>query len=183
MFIPTHEEDLTALFKQIEIYSRKFDKGEYNIIKQLDDTLLEILLLLCSDAVHERAKLLEPLNDPVFEACRYIDINCQNEIRADFLAHMLSMSADHLTRLFRQEIGITLSEYIFNARMKKARYLLESTDHNIDTVASRCGFSSTAYFIKRFKDKNGVTPKKYRENIFKGNTVCYFNDFGKKIDI
>lgn len=183
VFIPAHEEDLTGLFKRIEIYSRKFDGGETSMLKKLDETLLEMLLLLCSDAVHERAKLPEPLSNSVFEACRYIDRECHQELRVEGLAKMAGLSADHLTRLFRQEIGVTPSDYILGARMKRARYLLESSDHNIDTIALRCGFSSTAYFIKRFREENGVTPKKYRASVFQGDTVSYFYNTGKKRDL
>ena len=176
VFIPSHGEDLTALFKRIEIFSRKFDGGESDMLEKLDNALLELLLLLCSDAVHERAKLPEPLNDSVFETCRYIDRECDQELHVEGLAQMVGVSADHLTRLFRQEIGVTPSEYIFGARMKKARYLLESSDNSIDAIAARCGFSSTAYFIKRFREQNGMTPKKYRGEVFRGDAACYFSD-------
>lgn len=182
VFVPSHEEDLTELFKRIEIYSRKFDGGETTMLKKLDETLLEMLLLLCSDAVRERAGTPEPLNNSVFETCRYIDRECQQELRVEELAKMAGLSADHLTRLFKQEIGVTPSEYILGARMKRARFLLESSDHNIDTIADRCGFSSTAYFIRRFREENGVTPKKYRADVFQGDTVSYFDKAGKKRD-
>ena len=78
------------------------------------------------------------------------------------LARRAGVSADYLTRLFRQEIGITPSDYIGTARVKKARFLLESTDQSIDGIAELCGYGSAAYFIKRFREKTGVTPKKYR---------------------
>lgn len=173
VFIPAHGEDLTELFKRTEIYSRQYDGGKTELLEKLDETLLELLLLLCSDAMHERAKCPEPLDDSVFKTCRYIDKECHREIRIDGLAHMVGMSADHLTRLFRHEIGVTPSEYIYNARMKKARFLLESTDSSIDTIASQCGYQSTAYFIKRFRDDNGMTPKKYRASVFKERTDSY----------
>lgn len=180
VFVPSHGEDLAELFKRIEIYSHKFDGGEISMLKRLDETLLELLLLLCSDAVHERAGTPEPLNDSVFETCRYVDNNCQQELRVEGLSKMFGMSADHLTRRFRQEIGVTPSAYILGARMKRARFLLESSDLAIDAIASRCGSSSTSYFVKRFREENGITPKKYRSSIFQGDTICYFSGFGRK---
>ena len=56
VFLPGHFEELNERFKRIEIFSLQMDGGRTEMQTQLDDALLELLLLICADAVHSRAE-------------------------------------------------------------------------------------------------------------------------------
>lgn len=85
------------------------------------------------------------------------------------LAGLVYMSADYLSKLFLQEIGCKLSEYIISARIKAASKLLEETDLTVGEVADKVGYSNLAYFTKVFREKNGSTPAVYRASFRKKN--------------
>lgn len=60
--------------------------------------------------------------------------------------------------------GISISDYIQNIRLEKAKVLLNETTLTISEVAYATGFSSPSYFSTSFKNKYSKTPKAYRSN-------------------
>ena len=81
------------------------------------------------------------------------------------IARILHFSPTYISKLFKREMGISLQLYLLNVRLEYAADLLIGGDLSIADVASTSGFNSTAYFIKQFKKKYGVTPKKYAFNM------------------
>lgn len=71
----------------------------------------------------------------------------------------------YLSTLMKQSYGKTLHEFLLDHRLKIAKDLLLTTELDVNTVAWKCGFNSTAYFIKQFKARIGSTPKQYRKNM------------------
>lgn len=69
----------------------------------------------------------------------------------------------HLSRLMKQALGETLHTYLLHYRIRIAKNYLITTDWDISTIAWKCGFNSTSYFIKQFKIRTGDTPKQYRK--------------------
>lgn len=166
VFTPRHAEDINAILERIGMLYG-YNKSKENRSAALDSASLELLLLLCSDAVRDSAEIPPPRNPAVSAACRYVENNYMKSISLAGLAAVVHVSPDHLIRLFRRELGVTPNVYINSVRIGNSRLLLESTDSTIDDIARRCGFSDTAYFIKKFKESRGVTPKQYRGSVNK----------------
>ena len=80
------------------------------------------------------------------------------------IAAKLNISAGYLSRLFRDEYGVTPSEYYNSRRLERSVEYLTGTEMRIEEVAEKVGYSSTAYFIKKFRERYGITPKNYRMN-------------------
>lgn len=78
------------------------------------------------------------------------------------LCSLTYFSYSHLTRLFKQYTGKTLNEYLTNLRLNYSAMLLRTTDMNVLEIASRAGYDSLSYFIRIFKNRFQITPKKYR---------------------
>lgn len=71
------------------------------------------------------------------------------------------MSPQHLSSLFSQENDTTLTAYIMDCRMKKAKELLLEQSPSIQHTASLCGFNDSGYFSKCFKKYYGISPKNF----------------------
>ncbi|MDO5425398.1 MAG: response regulator [Eubacteriales bacterium] len=99
---------------------------------------------------------------------RYIDSHLGEELNRNTLAGQAYMSADYLSRIFQQEMGMKLSEYITRARMEKAAKLLEETDLTVGEIADQVGYANLAYFTKVFRERNHTTPAQYRSDLRKG---------------
>ena len=65
---------------------------------------------------------------------------------------------------FKKAMGLSPLQYRLNARIRKAQYLLESTDLSIQQIAEQLHFYDQAYFCKLFRQKTGVSPKFYAKS-------------------
>ena len=78
------------------------------------------------------------------------------------MAARAAVSPRHLTRLFRRETGTTPARYVEQARVSKARELLETGADGVATIARDCGFGSAETMRRAFLRGLGVTPADYR---------------------
>lgn len=88
----------------------------------------------------------------------YQDFNLSNTSIGDHL----HISAAYLSRLFKAQNGISLSDYLCSVRIEQAKLLLRDEALTIEKIAARCGFLSSSVFIKTFKKWEGITPGAYR---------------------
>ncbi|MDB5136043.1 MAG: hypothetical protein JWP37_2646, partial [Mucilaginibacter sp.] len=68
-----------------------------------------------------------------------------------------------LSRLFKQETGMTIFQFIKTSRMQKALELMEDPAMNISEIVYHIGYESTATFSNLFKQLVGISPQKYRQ--------------------
>lgn len=94
----------------------------------------------------------------------YITEHCAEDISLEALASLVYLSPTYLSRLFKRETGETLSTYIQDVRMERAKNLLCTTSMKIYEVAEQVGFSDPVYFSRMFKKATGVKPKDFRES-------------------
>lgn len=82
--------------------------------------------------------------------------------REDIAAFMY-LNPAYLSRLFKKETGITLSDYIAAERMNKAKKLLVETQLKIVNVSEAVGYANFSYFTQSFKKIVGMVPQEYRK--------------------
>ncbi|MFI6254275.1 GlxA family transcriptional regulator [Streptomyces sp. NPDC051016] len=78
------------------------------------------------------------------------------------LADHAGVSPRTLTRLWRQETGVSPHQWLVTARINRARELLETTDLQVEQIATRCGLGSGTNMRARFRDAIGISPTAYR---------------------
>ena len=61
-------------------------------------------------------------------------------------------------------VDITSLQYINEKRLLRAKEMLNYSNYPIETIANHCGFNSSIYFTRLFKEKYGIPPDKYRNN-------------------
>jgi len=93
----------------------------------------------------------------------WIAENLSGDLSVDSLAERLSMSTRNFARVFAKELGTTPARYVERVRVEAARRQLESTDGNVEKIASRCGFSSGELLRRSFLRQLKVAPSEYRE--------------------
>lgn len=108
--------------------------------------------------------VFEPDSELVNKAKGVLDSSYDGTIDFNHIAKQLGVSSNHLTRLFKRQIGFTPVQYITGLRVVKAAELLVQADASILEIAYMTGFKSLSYFYKCFKGQTGVTPKEYRKN-------------------
>ena len=97
------------------------------------------------------------------EAVAYIDEHYADEdISLNTLALLLSISPNHFSAIFSQEMGVTFIEYLIGKRMEKAKELLMTTDMKSFEIAYAVGYKDPHYFSSTFKKTQGMTTKEFR---------------------
>lgn len=101
----------------------------------------------------------DPLVERVFDE---IEATFREPISAGDVARALGYTPGYLTTLVRRRTGRPLLEWITERRMTEVRRMLRETDLPLGVVASRTGLGDAAYLVRRFRDRYGITPQRWR---------------------
>ena len=107
---------------------------------------------------------LEPISTTrrVDELRHYITQHLAEPLTVADLAAGLHISDRQLTRIFKQELGMTPAAYVESARLEAARNRLETSDDTLVRVAAVCGFGTADTLARVFRKALDVTPGEYR---------------------
>ncbi len=103
-------------------------------------------------------------NSSIIEnALKFIDQNYSDEsISLNVVAKAINISANYLSAVFSQKMGISFVEYLTQKRMEKAKHLLRNTGKRSGEIAYEVGYKDPRYFSFVFKKTQGCTPRDYR---------------------
>ncbi len=100
---------------------------------------------------------------PVQRVIAITDYDLSADLSLKSLARTLNLNPSYLSNLFKKDTGVTLTEYVTDKRVENAKYLLTSTNLQIQTIAQHCGIYDVNYFTKVFKKITGTAPQEYRK--------------------
>ena len=94
----------------------------------------------------------------------YIDKNYQEDLTIEQLSEVFHLSEGHLSKLFKENLGMTIKAYISQTRAKEVRNALLTSDLPLIDIAIMCGFPNVKSMNKVFKDLYHCTPNQFRHN-------------------
>lgn len=98
------------------------------------------------------------------EQCKdYISQNYHHKIYLEDIAEAIGISQGHLSRIFRQDTGEKIQDYILKFRVKRAANLLKYSDATLSEISDYVCFNSQSHFGSVFKEYMKMTPRQYRE--------------------
>lgn len=95
--------------------------------------------------------------------------NIYNGIKVGDIAKRLGLSPQYISKLFKSEVGMNISDYIMSRRIQAAENMLKFSEYSAEDIGNYLNFSSHSHFISAFKKYTGRTPKQYREEYFRLN--------------
>ena len=99
----------------------------------------------------------------VKKALMYINVYFKESINVQSIADEIGFNRSYLARRFKEELKISVIDYIHNKRIKEAIFLMEQGRLSITDIGIQVGFSSYNYFCKVFKEVKGMTATEYRD--------------------
>lgn len=103
------------------------------------------------------------INNPHLKnAVFYIESNYQENITLDSITKAVSINHSTLTRLFKEELGVTPIEYLWQYRITVAKKHLEFTNLPVKYISVRCGFKTIQHFSRKFEKYTNNTPTTFR---------------------
>ena len=181
----------TSLLEQAEFHAlrsmlRSADRGlaltaepnrlrsSMDALSQLDGAeqtvaLLDLLVWLARSAEYRplSGAPVRPASRPeshaaLTAAVQYLEQNHRCRVTRDQIADAASVTPSSLSRLFRRQLGVTVTDYLTGLRLGGAADLLAHTRQSIAEIAFSCGFTNLANFNRRFRTRYGMTPSRYR---------------------
>lgn len=105
----------------------------------------------------------QPYSKHISACIDYIYDNLHTRITLEKLATHVDLSPAHLSRLFKQETTMTISDYILSKKIETAKHMLEHSDYTISTIAETLAFSSQSHFSNTFIKNTKESPLQYRK--------------------
>lgn len=133
---------------------------ELNELGKVENALLQALGDF-ADGVRNRME--QRVSRPISTCQYYIFDHLYEDLSLPVLAQAAGVSPTHLSRQFRKEVGVSLTEYIQRQQIEEAKHLLSLSGSSISDVAARLRFYDQSYFTKVFKKYTGVTPNQFRD--------------------
>jgi AraC-like DNA-binding protein len=133
-------------------------KKEDNIVSSLTLTLL-----LCELSQATSGECSIQYSEKVYQAINLINQYVGEYHAIKTLARQLDVSPNYLSKLFLDEVGMTLGKYIKRNRLNLAQRLLIETSYSIDEIAKRCAYDTIFSFSRFFKKESGLSPSEFRK--------------------
>ena len=146
---------------QIILENKELSPGSYLAIqsnmaklfsKMLDSSIYHIRKV---KPEHDKDEYLFTQIQEILEEC------CGKITRAE-LENQLNYTANHLNRIVKRSVGMSLLEFGRFFTLKEAARLLIQTNESISSIINKLGLSNRSYFYRIFKNQYGITPNEYR---------------------
>ena len=157
-----HPDDLTPFTSLLTDFYNLASSSDYIRDMRMNSCLNALLVLLMQESWHPveqagcKRQNLMPIRD-------YLDGHFTEKISLDALAEQFFISKFYLTRVFKEQFGVSISTYLLNKRITKAKQLLRFSDRKLEDIGYQCGLGAPHYFSRVFKQVEGITPSEFRE--------------------
>ncbi|BCZ85630.1 AraC family transcriptional regulator (plasmid) [Paraburkholderia terrae] len=108
------------------------------------------------------AASISQVSEKIMASARWLDANVNRPISIDDAAQVAAMSERNFLRRFKNEIGMTPSDYLLHARLNLSCRMLVESCLPVDKIARRCGIGSGGHLAKLFRKYFSTTPTEYR---------------------
>ncbi|MCR5436762.1 MAG: response regulator [Treponema sp.] len=148
-------------------YSESFDNAfeilsKENDIMMLKDYLQKTLLEYMTAIASRRTQNENPI---IKKVCAYINDNIAEDISLETMADYVNVSSFYLSKLFKEEMGVTFINFLSDRRLEKSRQMLKNTSKSIKEITAETGYNDQNYFSRLFKNKFGVSPTEFRNQL------------------
>ena len=160
--LPAQIYDLSEHAAFIERILEQFQRLEDN--EQTTACEVAFLMMQLMTFLPEQPQRYPPRQQTVASRIMsWVEAHYASKFSLDQLAHDLGLSRSYTSRVFRQQTGGNIHEYLLTRRIKRSCDLLRNSDESIDAIALAVGFGEVTYFITCFKKMMRQTPLQYRK--------------------
>ncbi len=92
----------------------------------------------------------------------------EDNFSVKYMAYYFNTSVSNLSHFFKKNMGVTISQYVEQLKLERAKDMLENSDMRVSEIAQALRYANSTVFIEMFKKCEGVTPGGWRENYWKG---------------
>ncbi len=133
--------------------------------------LTRLHLHMCVDFTQRMRRLKKDsiYSKHIVQCVDYIHAHINERVTTEKLAAHCGLHVSYLSRLFKQETGVGIGEYIRRRKLETAQNMLKYSDYTFSEIAAFLAFSSQSHFVKVFRENVGITPGEYRNQYYRTN--------------
>ena len=153
------------------LFSQMLDESfrKLQVKSRFMDYFLTCLLMELSGEFKEQEN--KDISEEISNIKNWIRSNYNQSITVAKIAELFHYNPDYLSNMFKKTAHISLKKYINEIRINEAKNILVSTSYSLKEIAFQCAFNDEKYFLKVFKQIEGVTPTEYKKAFFKKKNV------------
>ena len=121
--------------------------------------IFELVLNAVDPEIEKKESSFSKRNEIIHQALLFIDTNFREISTNEDVANAIHISTEYLSKRFKDEMNISMKDYIINKKLSYSRHLID-LGYNVSEAAAESGFPNTSYFIQLYKKKYGTTPGK-----------------------
>ncbi|KIL41977.1 AraC family transcriptional regulator [Gordoniibacillus kamchatkensis] len=135
-----------------------------NSLDELKRSLLNLASRICNQVERNNQKQEQSLMDQIVA---YIDGHYKDHtLSLETVAFEFSVSPSHVSRSFKEKMGLNFIQYIWQKRLEEVKHQLKTTNDPLKDIIVRVGYQDTPNFTRKFKKETGYTPGQYRKLFF-----------------
>ncbi|MBD5455405.1 MAG: helix-turn-helix domain-containing protein [Lachnospiraceae bacterium] len=141
---------------------------KYELLKRLmkGNSNFECSIILSEKSADRNMQTdLSSIKREIAMVVKYIEENTDKDLSLIMLADVVYLNPSYLSHLFRQQMKMTISEYIKDVRIGQCKKMLADPKYHIHEVARAVGYDNASYFTRFFKKMTGMTPQAYRQGL------------------
>ncbi len=151
-----NREEIVKLFEALYKNSKSAESKEY--------AMIGYLYLIFSCLVKKPVYKEKPAQIYLNSAIEYIDNHYFYRITVEEVARSIGIERSYLYKIFKRELGYSVSDYIQKCKIQNAKKFLIETNISTAEIANSLNFDSSSHFSKSFKKHTGFNPSEYRKN-------------------
>lgn len=128
----------------------------------INEELNRLCTLLMAESWHPEEAVTAPKKMSMADVKEYLDEHYSDKTTLDELASRFFINKYYLTRVFKEQYGQSITNYLQNVRITHAKKMLRFTDSSVEEIGLQCGLGQLHYFSRVFKEVEGVAPSVYR---------------------
>lgn len=166
-YLSFHPENLPEIQQQFEDmlqeYQKKSEYSQFILQGMLQRLILTIyqLHLPFEDTILKYRNYDARIHDAMI----YLEDNLEQAPSIREVANYVSLSPSHFSRLFKEVVGCSFTDYVTSVRLQHAQILLAKPELSIGEIASKVGFSNGNYLCNVFKTSFGCSPSEFRKQL------------------
>lgn len=160
VFHPQSRERLVSLWNTLfDIASSE----DYIRDMRINEGLTSFMTIFMEESWNPEQKQVSTKRINLLEVKNYLDEHASEKIALEDLAQHFFINKFYLTRIFKEQFGVSINTYLLQIRITKAKRLLRFSDKAIEEIGEECGITPLYYFSRVFKKIEGMSPSEYRE--------------------
>lgn len=157
-----HPNNLTRLDDHWKSLYHLVSSSDYIRDMKINEHLFSIITLIMEESWNPDKRPLTSKQQSLIDVKEYLDTHYAKKITLDKLSEVFLINKYYLERIFKEQFGTSIINYLLSIRITHAKQLLRFSDKSVEQIGLECGISPLYYFSRTFKQTEGISPSEYR---------------------